>query len=91
MAAEDWTKDPNAVLDWVFDWSNWLLAGETITTSTFATTAGITVNSSSNTTTNTTVWLSGGNTGQIYSVTNTVVTTGGRTDDRTITIRVKNR
>lgn len=91
MAATDWIKDPNSTLDWTFDWSNWLAALETISTATFTTTAGITVTTSTNTSTSATVWLSGGNTGQIYSVTSTVVTSGGRTDERSITIRVQNR
>jgi len=40
MAQSEWVKDPDAVLDWKFDWkaltngtgtSDWLAAGETIT------------------------------------------------------------
>lgn len=89
--AQDWTKDPDAVLDYAFDWQYWLAGGETITTSTMTASPGITVDSSSNTTNRATVWLSGGNAGQPYTVTNRVVTSLGRTDDRTITIRVTNR
>ena len=89
--ADDWTKDPDAKLDWHFDWINWLEQGETITTSSFDVTAGIAVESSTNTTTNTTVWLSGGRPGQNYRVTNRVTTTAGRTDERSITIRVRDR
>lgn len=87
----DFTKDPDATLDWHFDWLNWLATAETITSSSFIVTAGLTLVSNTNTTTNTTVWLSGGQTGHVYTVTNRVVTSGGRTDDRSIIIRVKDR
>ena len=89
--ADDYTKDPDAVLDWKFDWYNWLTNGETISTSTFIVTPGLTVNSTSNTGSAATVWLSGGRTGQAYLVTNRITTSAGRTDDRSITIRVKDR
>jgi hypothetical protein len=84
-------KDPDATLDWKFDWSLWLSDGETISTSSFITSAGITVNSTSATPTNTTIWLSGGQPGQPYRITNRITTNQGRGDDRSITIRVKDR
>lgn len=90
--AEDYIKDPDAVLDWNFDWSNWLDGDEEIDVSTFIVSSGITVNSTSNTATSATVWLSGGTAG-VYRVTNRVTTDSipARTDDRSITIRVKER
>lgn len=91
MAVADHKKDPDAVLDWVWDWNEWLDEGETIATSTYIVSVGITVDSDSNTTKTATVWLSGGTAGQVYSVTNRIVTTAGRTDDRSITIRVTER
>jgi hypothetical protein len=87
----DFTKDPDAKLDWKFDWSPWLQTGETIASSQFIVTAGITVDSTSNTSTNTTVWLLGGTPGLPYRVTNRITTSQGRIDDRSITIRVKDR
>jgi hypothetical protein len=87
----DWDKDPSAVLDYVFDWSRWLADSETITTSTITVSSGITLDSSSNTTTTATAWISGGTVGRPYTVTDRIVTNQGRTDDRTITIRVTNR
>lgn len=87
----EFIKDPDAVLDWHFDWLAWLQLGETISSSTFLVTAGLTVDSTSNTLTNATVWLSGGSPGQPYRVTNRITTNQGRTDDRSITIRVKDR
>jgi len=88
---EDWTKDPDAKLDWIFDWSSWLAPGETISTSEFIVSAGLTVTASSNTTISATVWLSGGQTGQVYQVTNRITTSQDRIDDRSIRIRVVNR
>lgn len=91
MAATDHKKDPDAVLDWVWDWNEWLDEGETITTSTFIPSVGITVDSETNTTKTATVWLSGGTAGQVYQVTNRITSSAGRTDDRSITIRVVER
>lgn len=89
--ADDYTKDPDAVLDWVFDWTPWLGASETISTSTFILTPGITKNSDTKTASTTTIWLSGGSAGKPYRITNRIVTNQGRTDDRSITIRVTDR
>lgn len=84
------TKDPDAVLDYGFDWTSWL-DGDTISTSAWSADAGITVDSDSNNTTSTTVWLSGGTAGTTYEVTNQITTAAGRTDDRTIRIKVVER
>ena len=84
-------KDPDAVLDYTVDWTSWLAAAETVSTSTWVVEAGITQNSASNDTTSGTIWLSGGTVGEEYRVTNRVATNQGRTDDRTILIRVKER
>lgn len=82
-------KDPHDVLDYEVDWSNWLPAGDTILVSEWIAPAGITMDSETNTNTTTTIWLSGGTAGQSYALTNRITTAGGRTRDRTITIRVK--
>lgn len=88
--ADEYPKDPGAVLDWVFDWTRWLQEGETITSSTFSATPGITITDEDIANTYTTVWLSGG-AQKVYSVSNRIVTNQGRTDKRTITIKVSNR
>jgi hypothetical protein len=87
----EFLKDPNAVLDYVFDWSSWLQTSETISTATFTVESGITKNSESNTTTNATVWLSGGTVGERYTITCRVTTNQGRTDDRSAIVRVADR
>ena len=81
-------KDSDAVKDYAIDWSPWL-AGDTITTSTWIVPTGITKNSDTHTTTGTTIWLSSGTDGTDYNLVNRVVTAGGRTEDRTITILVR--
>ena len=84
-------KDPDAVLDYSVDWSKWL-SGDQIETSAWSLSdpALQAVNDSS-TGTRTTVWLAGGVAGQSYTVTNRILTSGGRTDDRSFTIQVQDR
>jgi hypothetical protein len=85
-----YTKDPDATLDYVLDWSTWL-GSDTITSAAYTVPDGLTKASESNTTTTATVWLSGGTDGASHFVTCRVVTAGGRTDDRSILIRVGDR
>ena len=84
-------KDPSAVLDYVFDWNEWLATGETITDHTITADTGITVGSSSESDGKVTVWLSGGTAGINYKVACLITTTAGRTDERTLWIRVVER
>lgn len=84
-------KDPDAKLDYGFDWSDWLSTGETISTSTWTVPTGMTQDSSSNTTTIATVWLSGGTVGITYRLINKIVTSQSRTEERSIDIVVENR
>ena len=97
-------KDPAAVLDYVFDWapltndrlrarSDWLEAGETIASHTITADSGLTVDSSGETdaATSVTAWLSGGTAGRDYKVVCQIVTSEDRTDERTLTVKVRNR
>ena len=86
----NFTKDPDAVLDYEFDWSAWL-GTDTIATHTVTATAGLTVDSTEATTTTVTMWLSGGTDGASYAVTCHIVTAAGREDDRTATITMQSR
>lgn len=85
-----WEKDPLAVKDYSEDYTAWL-AGDTIVNSTWASPAGITRVTPAFTTTKATVWLTGGTHGQVYKVTNTIITLGGRTEIRSFNIRVQNQ
>ena len=92
-------KDPSAVLDYVFDWTEWLATGETIAVDsetgekliTITADTGITVDSSTEDDGKVTVWLSGGTAGINYKVACLITTTAGRTDERTIWIKVVER
>lgn len=84
-------KDPEAVLDYGFDWSDWLADGETITDSTWSVSAGLTKDSDSFNDTATTIWLSGGTAGSSYTITNHITTSAGREDDRSHVLKVKDR
>lgn len=101
MASTEWTppvhiKDPNAKLDYPMNWTDWLTeVADTITNSDWLITdppdieLTIETGLNTNTTTTATVWLSGGTVGQKYWVTNRITTTGGRIEDRSIIIKIK--
>lgn len=89
--ADSFVKDPDAVLDYVFDWRDWLADTEIISTSSWTVETGLTKDSDSNTDSTATVWLSGGTDGECYKITNSITTNGGRTDNRTMLIEVKER
>lgn len=84
-------KDPDAVLDYAFDWSAWLASGETITDHTITAETGITVDSSSESLGKVTVWLSGGTAGEWYTVACLIETSAGRIDERTMWVTVTDR
>ena len=85
-------KDPNAVLDYSVDWTLWL-AGDQIATSEWILEPDSDLEAAVDTKTasKATVWLRGGVAGTTYLATNRIMTVGGRTDDRTISIRVQDR
>ena len=88
----NFTKDPQAVLDYTIDWTKWLdEVGDAIATSTWVVPSGLTKVTETNTSKIATVWLSSGTDGTNYTVTNRITTAAGRTDDRSITIRVRER
>jgi len=86
-------KDPDAVLDYGFDWSDWMVNNDSITASTWAAETGITIDSEDEDGNNNTatVWLSSGTSGRQYRVTNTITTQGGRVDERTLVVIVQNK
>lgn len=86
------TKDPDAVLDYTVDWGTdgWLGA-DTIAAVDWTVPAGLTLDSATNTTTTATAWLSGGTVDTDYTVTCHITTAGGREDDRSLLIQVRDR
>lgn len=82
-------KDPDAVLDYAWDWSAWL-DGDTIT-SADVTGDGVTIASVTHDDTRVTAWISGGDVNTAVAVTCRVTTAAGRTDDRAVRLDIKNR
>jgi hypothetical protein len=91
MSLKKFKKDPNAVLDYTIDWSEWLADADTITAATSTPDTGINVDSTMFTINTTTTWVSGGTNGTTYNIVIHVTTNGGREDDRTIQIEVKDQ
>ena len=93
------TKDPDEVLDYSFDWSEWLSTGDTIAASEWfiddiVPTEGLILSEDylpSFTDTTTTVWLDNGVIGQRHYLTNRITTADGRIADRTVIIKVLRR
>ena len=84
-------KDPDAVIKYGIDWSDYL-GTEEIISSEWITDGAIVVESHSHDTTSTAVLLSGGIVGEYYNVTNRITYTGtggNETDDRTIVVPVR--
>lgn len=82
-------KDPAAVLDYSFDWSAYLTPlADTITSVTWVLTAGITKVSQSFSANSATAFVSGGVLGETETLTCRITTAGGRTDDRSIFLKI---
>jgi hypothetical protein len=84
-------QDPDAQLDYLIRWADWLTDGETIEDYDLTVTDGLTVGANSNTDDTVTVWLSGGTHRSQYQVACRITTSAGRTDERTFTVSVRNR
>lgn len=87
---KNFEKDPNSKLDYSLNWALWL-AGDTISSSAWIVPTGIKAGATSNDATSTTIWLEGGALGQIYMITNRIVTVAGKTEDRSFTVTIVHR
>lgn len=85
-------KDPDAVLDYAFDWSQWL-GTDTISTSAWTVESPLAIVPASETfdATSTRVFVTGGDLNASYVLSNRITTNGSRTDDRSIQITVRSR
>jgi hypothetical protein len=91
-AVRTFRKDPDAVLDFGLDWSDWLESADVIAASAWTSTPiGLTLASESFDDTKAVVWCSGGLPGTTYTLTNRITTDDGRTDDRSIEVVVTER
>lgn len=89
-------KDPNAILDYTFDWTTWLdLVSDTIASHQVIVPAGMTLVTSTVTGANkkVTAWLSGGTVGQTYQITCRIITNSSpaRQDDRSFYAKIVER
>jgi hypothetical protein len=84
------TKDPNAVLDYGVLWEPYLnKITDRITDSVWVVPDGITKSLAIWTETKTTIWLAGGQAGQIYKITNRITTQNGRVLDQVVHLPVR--
>ena len=88
--ARRWTdpKDPDETLDYVVDWVDVLDDGDTIAASAWTVPDGISSTMQNNTETSATIWISGGELDQNYTLLNQITTAGGRVREQTCTLRV---
>jgi hypothetical protein len=85
-------KDPAAVLDYSFDWGPYLTPLlDTIATVTWVKTGTLVIVSQTHTTTTATAFVSGGDIDATETLTCRITTTGGRTDDRSISLKIVER
>lgn len=87
------TKDPEARLDYGFDWTDWLEDDDTISEAEWDVPTGLTeVSSNIEDDVKAVVWLSGGTDGETYMCICHIVTSpGGREDERTLVIQCVQR
>ena len=84
--------DPATKVDYGIDWTDWLTAGDTITTSVWEISpAGPTLSAGSMTSTSTAIFIEGCAVGKIYRLTNRISTVQARTDERSIVLRCEER
>ena len=90
--ATTYKKDPSAILDYTFDWEPYLTPiADTIASVTFVFDTALTKVSQSSTTTTATAFMSGGTLGEKHNLTCRIITAGGRTDDRSVTLSIVER
>jgi len=82
-------KDPDAEVDFQFDFTDWL-NGDTIATIDVDG-GGLTVGTNSTDGSVVTFWLSGGTAGTSYTVRVRITTAAGRIDDRSLIVQVAER
>lgn len=87
------TKDPDAHLDYGFDWADWL-DGDTISSSSWIIEGPdevLTQDNPGHDDTTTSVWLAGGTLDEDYILTNRVTSAANRVDDRSYKVCIRAR
>ncbi len=83
-------KDPQARLQYGFDWEKWL-AGRTITATSWTVPTGLEGDTEAFSPSVATIWLSGGTVGKTYSVINQITASDGSIDERTFRLTIRNK
>lgn len=84
------SKDPDALLDYTFDWTPFLAKiSDAIASVTYQLSAGLTQSRVSNTETQARSFVSGGTLGTTGSITCRISTVAGRVDERTIYLKIE--
>lgn len=85
--------DPNETTDYPFDWSQWLArsGNDTITNAEAVLEAPLELDHIGFDTQHATIWVKGGAAGALARVTCRITTAGGRVQDRSIFLQVKER
>ena len=79
---DTFVKQPADTLDYGVNLTKWLATGDTVSAATATVSpSGLTITVTQATTSEPTIWASGGVDGTEYQITLTVVTTGGRTKE----------
>ena len=88
-------KDPGSSIDYAVDWGAGYLAGQTIAASAWSvapdTVDGVHVTGAITAPSRTMATFAGGVPGRVYRVANRVTLSDGRTDERSVTLRVEDR
>lgn len=85
-------KDPNATLDYTWDWTDWLAEiGDVIVAYDLAVEGSLSVASSQQTTTTVSAFISGGDLGETQTARCRITTEGGRIDDRSLWLKIRER
>jgi len=85
-------KDPDAKLDYVMEWGNWLRDDETIASANVITDSPDIIVTNISILARSVRWrLAGGARGQNYLITIRIETTAGQVDNRTVRLRVQSR
>jgi hypothetical protein len=86
------TKDPNAILDYTFDWTAWLGADNVASIDCAVTdTLTAAISASYFDSKRVTIWVQGGMVNEKVRVRCRIITVGGRTDDRSVFLKIKER
>lgn len=84
-----YVKHPDAKLDYSIDWTDFLGATDTIDASSWEVPVALTDTAGAFTDTAAVIWIEGGEVGETYIISNSIVTAEGREDTRSISIKIE--